>query len=1362
MAYSGTVNLIKIPPSSTPRTLNGDSQNNLPPCYYSTDTIRFDIPVQNAVVYGVVFSAKIFFLTDLGTATLTTQGILDFSPQLGYLGLFNNISLSRYLTTNVIEQYAIWPLIGAFISRAGHGDDFIDKSVGNGIYPMFNDMSINTGTRPVQPDMQGFWNYTGPTTKAYSATNTSDANAAVNVTMDYDMRSVAFSLPFGMLNANYPIDLQQQGGMSINLQIARTIETCQLIQSTSFALPAPKTCLETNWPGALGTLTNGYAASTTYVPRTPWNSAATFDTFSHPDGGNGQWVKTYAGTLAAPNGLLTNKINNYQIGVLDPILWLFVQPTAYSTVPAPAEFPFMYVSVRRNQTNFGLTQFFTVPFANETVRSLYWMALNKTNTTKPELGYYLTSAFRTYEMVLMINGFRQVYAYPTNAQPLESQWSQYAPTCFLQAALIDSYHPGTFDRVFNGALLPLHYDPEGNGKVFANVNFQYRLTLATLDQQQLPYNNYVPANAGAFTTMSSGPIFQELTALPMLPISMFFGTNPLGNPNTNVWTQWAGIGWAPQLGYSYFLSPTLNLTNAVSTACPYFKFAQYFDPQMNTDMVTVAQESKTVVAATAATGTVPVAPTAPLLPTMIDFMQAPPETPVERMTEFLLPCQVIPAPVANAIQLEFQLPYGGYPGSMWLLFQPQLVNVVNVPTGWAFLQLGAGANKMQYISSFGSGPLYGIAAGINVPNPPTAGLVVLTAGQGDGPVAAGAPVYFQTNPIAWANSMYNTIGPSAILGDTSWVCYLNWLVPNTVQLQFPFLQMDKYLYNYGLASSANTIVSRYIARETNAWMYDPTYEGQLVDCVMNRRFNTMYPRHLTYFPYWDPNSTYSDFPNYALLGGVANRVPIMYIHLDAVHPSFRSMARAPWTSGYNRKLRITLDTGMYAMANVPAGLGRGLWTEPDLYRYFQGVYPSLGSIAQETTPTFQQSQRTIGVQRQNVPGWILNPNQSFGPTIRYQALYLNEVAMTDRLNDFRTRGVEMAFTTFDYQSRYSAFNPILASATGDETTTSYVLYDQLQGNQPLQITGRGTRSLFVLHGGFTQENNRWVPFTNSAVPEPQLLTKCVGYYNVAPPFQNITTYCDLVKHPYYAVMRDGPLAYSLPQAIEPMGSALSNFGKQVATYIPIMDGEQIYPFQIGDMADILNLYAWSFKQPLQRPDFEVTYNAARRYKVYDQGIWRCLDWNCFAFLTAGSALRNNLTYTPFTTSYYFGTFFDNITHGFPLLPTRYVLPIVFNAAFQGGALFQLQKVSSALAPYRNYLTGFPVTNGGTSYLRQTFPSVAGANNQYARNYLPNYYNYTNAWYITRLYAFAQTTVLFFNDETASINYLYPAQGTYMM
>jgi len=120
----------------------------------SGSLLQFTIPNARALCVGLMVSGKFAFVDGDGKVIEMNDefsaagkpsygGIMDFAAAIGNFGLFNHISVSRALTSNVLDDVSQAPQVATFIAQR-HGVDWLSKSTGNMACPAFQDQSYSS------------------------------------------------------------------------------------------------------------------------------------------------------------------------------------------------------------------------------------------------------------------------------------------------------------------------------------------------------------------------------------------------------------------------------------------------------------------------------------------------------------------------------------------------------------------------------------------------------------------------------------------------------------------------------------------------------------------------------------------------------------------------------------------------------------------------------------------------------------------------------------------------------------------------------------------------------------------------------------------------------------------------------------------------------------------------------------------------------------------------------------------------------------------------------------------------------------------------------------------------------------------
>lgn len=1370
--------LIQVFPSNEPRSKNLSLQGSQ--CYLSGDTINFSIPPSAQVLQKSIFSCSVAWVdntfnmfaaadqnniltapgvakTSMGSAM---QNIIDFNASLGCMALFDTMQFKIYLTANVVESCPTWPLVTNFITRSRLGGNFVDYSVGTNLYPMFSDVSIDIGCR-----LGG-----------------------------NSFRTVCITLPFGLLNSGYPLDLEKSGGLSIDL----VMSTFQRLGNCTHIL-----------------------ANLTYLPSTNAAITAPLANFSPY-----QVVPSLTYNFDNSPSLLTldsaTNVFNYNLVIAKPVLWV-ITIAKQNGVEGPSLIPFTYLAIKQNQTLLGINQFMGLSFTSEMIRSFNFLLYNKLNYSNSAVGYVTSQAFQCSDLLFYRDGQKQIYGYLTAGTPLPIQWSTAAPNAFIQVANVNSFVADLFVKVWKGSFQSFYFDIGGNGVSFANTLVQYQLYFKPfnrpgpstqnsnlnvnpyLSYSDLPYNTvnsaYTPWNwnvstisiPGIYPSTVNGPEIQQMSSTEPYMANQFLTggfTEYEQNPT--------GTRTPPALTVYCNLSPDLTLTSS------HMKYIQPLDPQQNSNVITATEQVRSVELSTTSGSTLNIAPNATKLPKYLKLNYAAPQSNVVRVQELFINCSVVTSETPNSITLEALLPAAGFPGKMFLFFRPIWVNDQPIPQGFGMYILPtttftpAGITRIYQILAFGTLLL---TADITTTNPNIAGggAAANSVFLNQHVVTTNNTVIDTQNPQATnnfytaqpvTNCVKNTIGYSAILGAASFIRGVQWLLPMNLKAAFPFVQEDLFNLTYGLPSANLSIQDKWEKSFTDSWIYDPSYNHQLVDSIPNRTRDTCFPSWLSCFPFHETTVglsgiQLSDFQ----ISQAPNFIPILRLPLYGVHPSFVSMREVPYTAEYNRRLRIVLDTRCIAFANVPGGVNRGVTTEMNLVKYLHGP-----RITNASTPQYPSSRLTTvtgaiqiansnlfqaGFQRTVPIGWILDP--TYVPVLWIETVFFDESTMLRQVNEFATRGVDMSFVNFDYQRRYMQ-NDIIASVN---------LFDQITADQQFFIGSRGISQLLLTHRHLLNVNGDLVVSQNPAANEAAWQTPVhCGAGGATMP-----CYLERLAVPWYVASRLGCLTYSVPFGVENPGTVVKNNVTQLPEYKVLVDNSLVFPFSVGDNVTNQIMYAMGSYLPLRRPDQEVNYNAKRILKMYSTGLPRIFSQydstqayatpiNTGDGIAAGNMVQATTLYWPPPIS----GVNDNITWGASLLPFKNVVPIVIPPDFQNGQILKIPNITSQTYPFHNYITGYPAqppslftvfTTPIVPYITQALSPV-NLCKQVGNAYYANYYSYSsnlvgaqdttnyaftsnwnllafaNCQQLCRTIAFMQVMKIHFNNTVANLAILFPS------
>jgi len=1373
VVMSTSAYIARFPPSNQPAQGNltvGNFNSVQVPVYQSGDLLSFIIPVQASIIRGTLLTGKAIQIGPTtggnssiqpiygptgsnGTALGTGQ--IGFSPKSGYFGLFVNCRLNRALTNNTIEEITLVNLITSYISTTMHGSDFIGKANGLGVFPMFKDCSYDSARAGTQ-------NVAWPTANT-GWPSIAVANAIQNTSYGAAMHSFAYTLPLGVLNAGHVINLEVSGGLQIDMFIARFVDNSNQLLPFGAVAPAFPTSL-------FCPATNSYS----------------------------------------PN------MNSSGIQVYDPVLWVIMDLAPPS--PADDTFPFHFISVRRAQTQQGTNTFLSVFLLDSVIQSFYYLMLDKTHLVAPQFPTYLSSAYSLAEFKFLIGGNPQLYAYPAWNQPRDEQFSQYIPNALIQTALSTDARTQTLTNVFNGGYVAYDFDPQGNGTTFANVIAQYQFFFQPVSTSSYPFNS-VTINNGAPPIMSTGPIFQQINT-SLLQDTVDYDATPVSVSSSLVY-QAACVTAA----YFYPLTEAANaekqLPGLGQIINPYVKYGDYKSATTDFDVLAVTTETKTVIINQAASSILPVAPVAIPTPDVLKFNNAAPRSGVVRVENRLIVAQVMPAPstIKNAIWLQVLLPSNGMPGDMFLnlrirwandspgynglwrygydtVYMGQIDTQIAQNAGKSAFQLNAGAmnifpvsfvlrgvgmNPIQNVSINGIPVMYGIPSAvgtvsaawlINVSNYAINYSSIVPGGttniwnllQGASTTVSGGTGKL---PFYFSSSIWNTISLGSQLGSAGLIRRIDWVLPNSVNATFQYVQEDHFLQTYGLDKQRTISQSKYDGNFTDGWIHDSQFEGELVDCIQSRQQNRCFGRWTSLFPVWNTLSQqqgdyYSRLSDYQW-----NVPPILRINLSAVHSSFVSMQRVPNTAIQQRFLNIYLDTRCLSFANVCSGIGYGLTHEADVARFLVGPQPEACYLTPYPASAAGTFAAARGFPRKHVFNWVLDP--TWTPTVTAQLIYYAPATMERITSDFATKGHTMTFTLFDYQRRYAQYGDFEGWQNTNNNT-----FNQIVTDNQLQIGGRNPQLLMITHKPLMNVNGDMALVNQPLVRE--------SYIQGTTTIEDITditrfNWCtELLAIPDYLASRDGAISCSLPYVVEnPTDLSFNQNNRlEVSQYNITVDNVPLQPFYFGSNAVNALMYSYSFQRPTSGLPFYTELYAPRRVKLYEEifdnflgDLYFACNNGPFGLTYSGSpylASRYSLTHPLNIYAGSGGPLYNCYSRrGQPLLPTRFVTCVPLPSDFANGYIMKIQDVSTSNISTSNILPTSNYVFGSMSYVGTTFNPTSNYNMSVTNTAFINSNYIVNAIQcprnLVREYCFAQRYVVWTSATTAQTHYDFPAGGT---
>jgi hypothetical protein len=1245
--------------ANQPRSSGTGVANNVFPTFRSGDVATFVLPQQSTVLMGALLTGYYRFRDnndkplstngDYGQITYSVNsGTVNFNPKCGHLGLFSSVTALRYLASQKIDQ-ALTLALSSFIRSSAryHDDAFVNGSIGTGLYPYFQDASIDPSNL-LPLDAVSSW------------------------------KNFNFSIPLGSFQAGKEIDLNVAQGLQWDFQIARSYDGCHFAFSD-------KQYTKSAYPVSIynfGNITVGTGISA-------------FNIYN-------------AGTI------VDQSQNQYSLEVFLR-MYIFLKPSNPAS-PAPDVFPFVTYNIRRTAMNVGNNQYFGFPLANNIISRFYWIAINKDNVLiNPEIGQCHSSAVSFTDLRVLLNGSFQIYAYPTAGLPLGIQSTFNAPNPLVYSNLI--HDPELFAFSQAGGMQEYIYDSQGNGQVFADVIVNYQWTLKQRSKGASKYctdNNvaydipFNPYTAG--TSMIQSSSFEDLFAILTCTSNTQRGTISPYNRAP------ADISWLQS---------------------PLYKYLPTTKSGPNIDSTVITKEVKTLIVDATASTVISAATIPDSLPSVLKFNQCAGTSQVFRVQEVSIAGTVVPSLTPNTITLRFLLPSSGTLGKMYLRFLPRWATDLYVPRGKGYYT-GVATTP----STFG---LYGSNRGSNI---------IPTLTQGDTAfavtgLATNAPLVsvndtFATIPgtfTAISTAGLNTISYHDALGTRTWLRALRWILPLSLQLQFPYVKEDYLLKYYGVNSKPSAIKNYYTEHMSDTYFTFPTSEGMLVD-FPHRQTCSVIPQQLSMFPYFVSSWI---GPNYAkeLRDFPTSILPLCCIACNELHESFKNMERIVLSSE-KQYIEFDLDTRLLDVGNNDCGLGYGLTNSGDSMRWRLGLFQqplrrydtSLNDVNSPILPGF------TGFRRRQTFHWSLDP--LYPPTLLVQLVYMDGITMERLLRDMETTGVTQDYLTFDYQLRR-------LEVKGDPLYPSFPEsgLNEIDSNTILNIAGRNPTHIFIAHHPLLLRNNEYVMTDNDPLVEESRSTvfhKCK----------------DLGIFPGYIGRRGGPLMTSLPSAVHDY-SLFSNSQQLVQTFNPTIDGSPLNPFNLGNNETNMIMYALSNGSPMLQPANIVEVNAVRRIKYFEMDppllgaianpwstlaavnqVIQCSPYN----VLYANALRLGLSLQvqlfdqggPLAAYQY---------RGASLLPSRFIVPINIPAPFWNGAVLQVNAT-----PFPDTRIRWNYSLGGVRNDEYPNPNFADLFSSGAR-----YNPYYNCHFMIRKYAFAQRLSLFLTTKTAQLKFDYPSGGT---
>jgi hypothetical protein len=171
--------------------------------YVSGNQIVFLIPEQRGRVHNIMLTGRVALMnakaeplctpTDYLAGSLlkrdVNMGTVGPDPNIGYYGIFSDMSINRQLAGAPIETITQPSLLASAISKTRHDLGFVNHDLGNAVFPNYQDTSVS-----------------GTALNSY-------------LWASY-IKEFNYNLLFGMLNAGKAIDLALMGGMQISLKVS--------------------------------------------------------------------------------------------------------------------------------------------------------------------------------------------------------------------------------------------------------------------------------------------------------------------------------------------------------------------------------------------------------------------------------------------------------------------------------------------------------------------------------------------------------------------------------------------------------------------------------------------------------------------------------------------------------------------------------------------------------------------------------------------------------------------------------------------------------------------------------------------------------------------------------------------------------------------------------------------------------------------------------------------------------------------------------------------------------------------------------------------------------------------------------------
>jgi len=1200
------------------------------PCFISGDVIQFIIPAQSTKLLDVVLAGKFCLLNpDQSGAGGSPSLYLAEGPKIfGFNGKVGKLGLFSYLR----------------LSRAYTGNvieswpqlplqlSFIGSTQHGSGFASYN---AGTGLQPWRIDT-AYGASRGLCLPSVTATN-----PVIPLTLQVE--DFYYSPPCGLLSDRQAKSLTALNGLQFDMQVANIGDAMQAV------LPFKTTA---------GTKSNLSAYG---MPR--------------------QYVgAAYSETTNLPSF----------VGILNPVMYYIIDDS--DTIPSSQQVTYVSVDLVRTQLIPSFSQFVSWPIARLLLKSVLVFVMNKNSQSSVELGALLTCSFRTYDVQLLLNGARQIFAYNTARGAVGYDWSENTPNAFLVNLRSEPRRFYASQRVCRGAFTIWDYDIIGTGSLISGVNVVCNLTLQVWPQTLLgtPYN---PLDGT--TCLSLQPEKEQ-------SFGLFRVIRPQTN-NAQVQT-FQGLGYTSVHDYSIStgIGTALPLTSGfptvypVSTALNYLqKYNVFSQPSTDYQFVTTTLSSKTLIVNNEASVIVPEAQGSirQKYNPYLNLNHAAPQSSVVRVQELTLSTEIIASSIPNTIGIRILLPDNGVLGKMYLNLPIRATNaaglslwgnvVVNNPGPGAtfdatFIYASAASNGFQPSNLLLNN---GYTHSGLVANSLCFDMTVADYFQSQ--VAAPEP---PATSIGYETIAFNRFGYSSVLGTVSFIKGLQWVLPENLAIQRYELQAETFLHRYDEANDVDFIHTRYTSRQSNAFFPSDLHSGALVDCIWARLYNHAYSCIDSVFPiYHNTNRVLSDMPLAA--------TQQLRIDIGTLDQTCKAMEGSLLCSSQKRYLDIFVDQKLIGLANHPCGYGGSKFVGAELNSFTgAGVEPkTLSSVAFASQ---------FGIEL--IPGTQ--------PTVTIQLIY-HDTASMQRLNEtFKARGYQFTVADFSFQRKFYGVGALATIATP--------LGDRID----LPIGGKNPACCIITHKPLTWVNNE----LNLNIT-PQATTCQSGI----PPY----IYC-----------RDGAFGLSIPAQITDPSLWIT---APVVTYTPQIDNTLIYTFPFGTSVTNAIGYALVHNKPLSLTQHLVDFGCKRASPVMESMFYTTSLRGSAAASVLGivaplvSALRgvnNSAAYSvlpgPKTRSCY---------HGAPLLPSRFVTTIPILPDMQNGNLLSIYS-SPSTYQVPSILGVNPPTAGDLA------ASNAGL---YPAGTLTTMHGGSLIQYMMREFAFPQSYTVWYNHNAATITYNYP-------